>query len=137
MVSSIVKESIDLTEVGESASDPGSGAVLTFSGTVRNNHRGREVVAIEYHVYESMAIKEMDRLESEIRERWSKTSAHIVHRVGYLNVGETSVLIAVSSPHRAEGFAALRFAIDSLKERVPIWKKEIYADGSYAWIEGS
>ena len=137
MVSSIVKEPIDLKGVSESAGNPESGAVLTFSGTVRNNHRGRSVVAIEYHAYESMAAKELDRLEDEIRERWSETIAHIVHRIGHLDVGEASVLIAVSSPHRAEGFEALRFAIDTLKERVPIWKKEIYTDGSYAWIDGS
>ena len=132
-----MKHPIDVDEVVRAVSSPGAGAVLTFAGTVRNNHRGREVTGIEYHAYETMAVKEMDRLEDEIRQRWPDADARIVHRIGDLQVGEASVVIAVSSPHRAEGFEALRYAIDTLKESAPIWKKEMYTGGEYAWIEGS
>lgn len=114
----------------------GAGALVTFSGTVRDNHQGREVVAIEYHAYEPLALKEMSRIEGEVTVRWPPARVAIVHRVGHLSVGEASVVIAVSSPHRAAAFEALRFCIDRLKETVPIWKKELYTDG-YAWIEGS
>ena len=135
-MSRIVKESIDAGAVISSVGAAEAGAVLSFAGTVRNNHRGRDVTGIEYHAYESMAIRQMDHIEDEVRERWPEARVLIVHRVGYLAVGETSVLIAVSSPHREEGFAALRYAIDTLKQKVPIWKKEMYVDG-HAWIEGS
>ena len=83
-----------------------------------------------------MAEREAERLEKEIRERWPGAEVAIVHRLGYLRIGETSVLIAVSSPHRPASFEALRYAIDTLKERLPIWKKEIYTDGE-SWLEGS
>jgi molybdopterin synthase catalytic subunit len=115
---------------------PGAGAILTFAGVVRDEHLGRRVVGIEYHAYEEMALREMEKIERSVRSEWPEVAVDIVHRLGPLAVGEASVLIAVSSPHRAEGFAALRRAIDDLKQTVPIWKKEIYADGS-AWIEGS
>ena len=113
-----------------------AGAILTFSGVVRNHHLGRKVRAIDYHGYRPMAVKEIRKLEEEIHTKWPEVEAIIVHRLGPLQVGDSSVLIAVSSPHRDAGFEALRYAIDILKERVPIWKKEIYTDGE-AWIEGS
>lgn len=115
---------------------PGSGALVTFAGTVRDRHLGREVVAIEYHAYESMAERELLRIEDEVRARWEGARIAIVHRIGLLHVGEVSVYIAVATPHRGAAFEALRFAIDTLKETVPIWKKEMYVDG-HAWIEGS
>ena len=114
----------------------GAGAILTFAGVVRDSHRGRLVLGIEYHAYEEMALQEIARIEEAAREMWPGIAIEVAHRLGSLRVGEASVVIAVSSPHRADGFAALRFAIDTLKQTVPIWKKEIYADG-YAWIEGS
>jgi molybdopterin synthase catalytic subunit len=83
-----------------------------------------------------MAEKELSRIEAEVTRRWAGVRIRIVHRTGALRVGETSVLIAVATPHRAEGFDALRFAIESVKRTAPVWKKEIYPDG-YAWIEGS
>lgn len=103
---------------------------------MRDHHLGRKVTSIEYHAYETMAIKELSRIEEEIARRWSGVLARIVHRIGHLVVGETSVFIAVSSSHREEGFEALRFAIESLKRAAPLWKKEMYPDG-HAWIEGS
>lgn len=114
---------------------PGAGAVLTFRGTVRADRDGREVKGIEYHAYEEMALREMEKIVEEIGRLWPGIALDIVHRIGYLEAGETSVLIAVASPHRREGFEGLRHAIDRIKESVPIWKKEFYADG-YAWIEG-
>jgi molybdopterin synthase catalytic subunit len=114
---------------------PDAGAVLTFAGVVRNEHLGRRVLAIDYHAYRAMAEQEIRRIEAEVAQRWP-VGVRIVHRLGHLDVGSTSVLIAVSSAHRDEGFLALRYAIDTLKERVPIWKKEIYEDGE-AWLEGS
>ena len=113
-----------------------AGALLTFAGVVRDHHRGRKVLAIDYHAYEPMAAREIRKIEIEISRRWNGVHAAILHRTGHLEVGEVSVLIAVSSPHREEGFQVLRHAIDTLKSRVPIWKKEIYEDG-HAWIEGS
>lgn len=132
----IQQETIDRAAAQAVVAFPGAGALLTFAGTVRDNHRGRPVTAIEYHAYESMAAKELAGIEAEIRRRWPGTRVEIVHRLGCLQVGETSILIAVASPHRAEGFDALRLAIESVKKSVPIWKKEMYPDG-HAWIEGS
>ena len=114
----------------------GSGAVLTFSGVVRATNAGRQVIAIDYHAYGAMAAKEILRIEAETVARWPEVRIAIRHRIGHLDVGEASVVIAVSAPHRAAGFEALRHAIDTLKERVPIWKREVYTDGD-AWIEGS
>ena len=133
---SITREPLDPRVPAAKVEHPGAGAVLTFAGVVRDHHRGRRVLGIEYHAYEEMALREMARIEDAVRQKWPGIAVDMVHRVGSLGVGEASVVIAVSSPHRAEGFEALRFAIDSLKQTVPIWKKEIYADG-YAWIEGS
>lgn len=136
MVARITRDPIEPRDSIRKVERPGAGSVLTFAGVVRDVNRGRQVVGIEYHAYEEMAAREMARIEEAARERWPGLTVEIVHRVGALKVGEASVLIAVGSPHRDEGFAALRYAIDTLKESVPIWKKEIYADG-YSWIEGS
>jgi molybdopterin synthase catalytic subunit len=135
-VARITREPLDLQAEAALVARPAAGALLTFSGVVREEHLGRRVVGIEYHAYEPMALQEMARIEEEARRRWPGAAVAMAHRLGTLKVGEASIVIAVSSPHRAEGFAALRFAIDTLKETVPIWKKELYEDG-YAWIEGS
>ncbi|HVR74843.1 MAG TPA: molybdenum cofactor biosynthesis protein MoaE [Planctomycetota bacterium] len=132
----ITSARIDEAAAVRAVAAPGVGALLTFAGTVRDLHLGREVVAIEYHAYESMAERELSRIEDEVRARWDGARVAIVHRIGLLHVGEVSVYIALSTPHRSPAFEALRFAIDTLKETVPIWKKEIYVDG-YAWLEGS
>ncbi len=135
-MSEIVKQAIDAEAIRRRVEGPGAGAVLTFAGTVRDHHLDRQVAGIEYHAYESMATKEMDRVEGAARTKWAGIDIAIVHRIGWLEVGETSVFIAVSAAHREEGFAALRYAIDTLKKSVPMWKKEMYTDG-HAWIEGS
>jgi len=133
----IVNEPIDCKAIIEEVLSEDRGAILTFAGTVRNNNLGRTVSSIDYHAYESMAQRELEKLEEEIAERWPGVLARIAHRIGRLELGETSVFIAVGGAHRDEAFAALRHAIDRLKEEAPVWKRELYEDGSEAWLEGS
>ncbi len=132
----IVKDPIDNDQLVQAVADPGAGAICTFLGVVRDNNLGREVDYLEYEAYPDMAVPAMQRIADEIRERWDVIEVAIVHRVGRLEIGEVSVGIAVSSPHRAEAFAACQYAIDRLKESVPIWKKEVWSDGQ-EWIEGT
>ena len=112
---------------------PGDGAVVTFVGTVRDNNMGRKVVALEYEAYGEMAVEEMRRIGGEMMTKWGLHGIAMRHRVGKLSVGEISVVIAVSAPHREEAFEACSEALDLLKERVPIWKKE-YFEGGEEWI---
>jgi molybdopterin synthase catalytic subunit len=114
---------------------PGDGAVCLFVGVVRNENGGRPVFRLEYEAYEEMAGPMLDEIEAEARRRWSVTDVRIVHRLGRLEIGEASVAVAVTAPHRGDAFAACRWAIDTLKARVPIWKREFYADGA-VWLEG-
>ena len=116
----------------EVASDA-AGAVVTFVGTTRARSRGRDVIRLEYEAYEGMAEAEMERIARELRERHDVDDVAIHHRVGPVEVGETSVVIAVSAPHRAAAFDACREAIDTLKQTVPLWKKELYVGGE-EWI---
>ena len=102
----------------------------------RNENQGRAVLRLEYEAYEEMALPLMEEIAAETRRLHPVTDVRLVHRLGRLEIGEASVAVAVSSPHRAEAFAACRFAIDTLKAKVPIWKKELYADGS-EWLEGT
>ena len=118
--------------VREVASDD-AGAIATFSGTTRARSRGRDVVRLEYEAYEGMAEAEMERIAAELRARHTLTAVAIHHRVGVVGIGETSVVIAVSAPHRGDALAACAEAIDTLKGTVPLWKKEIYAGGE-EWI---
>ncbi len=112
---------------------PQDGAACLFVGVVRNEHEGRRVERLEYEAYEEMALPLMKEIAAEAKRRFSVTEVRLVHRVGRLEIGEASVAVAVASPHRAEAFDACRFAIDTLKAKVPIWKKEHYADGT-AWL---
>jgi molybdopterin synthase catalytic subunit len=129
----LVREPIDVASLAATA--PEDGALCLFVGVVRNENRGRRVLRLDYEAYEEMAVALMEEIATEAAGRFPVTAVRLVHRVGRLEVGEASVAVAVSSPHRAEAFAACRFAIDTLKARVPIWKKEFYADGS-AWLDG-
>ena len=113
--------------------DPGTGALVTFVGRVRDNARGQGVDALEYEAYPSAAERMMDQIGGEIRERWGIERVAIAHRTGRLAVGEASVVVAVAAAHRAAAFAACEYAIDRLKEIVPVWKKEHYAGGA-VWI---
>ena len=129
----IVHEAIDLEEVLRSVQTPEVGAIDIFIGTTRNHSDGKEVLSLEYEAYEPMALKLIEGIAKEAHARWSIHRIAIVHRVGKLGIGEASVVVAVSSAHRREAFEACRYAIDTLKSDVPIWKKEVFADGE-AWV---
>ena len=110
------------------------GAVCTFLGTVRDLTGDRQTVALEYEAYGEMALKKLAELESEARSRWPIIDLAVVHRTGKLDPGEVSVVVAVSTPHRHQAFEACRWLIDTLKEVVPIWKRERWSDGQEEWI---
>jgi molybdopterin synthase catalytic subunit len=114
---------------------PGDGAIVTFDGCVRNQSHGRRTLYLEYEAYESMALAKMREIASELHHRFAIDRVAMSHRLGRLEIGETSVFIAVSAPHRSAAFEACRFAIDTLKKTVPIWKKEYFEDGA-VWAEG-
>ncbi|MDX1934634.1 MAG: molybdenum cofactor biosynthesis protein MoaE [Capsulimonadales bacterium] len=130
----LTTEKLDPQRAIDAVMTEADGAYVLFVGVVRNHSRGRAVTGLEYQVYAPMAEKRMKRLVEEVRERWGLKSA-ILHRYGPIAVGEAAVVICVSSAHRAEAFDACRWTIDTLKEDVPIWKKEFAADGTF-WIEG-
>ncbi len=109
---------------------PGRGGICTFTGTVRDHFEGRPVLRLEYEAYESMALSEMGRLCDEIEARWPGVAIAMHHRLGTLEIGEAAVIVAAGAPHRDAAFAACRYGIDELKERVTIWKKEVHADGA-------
>jgi molybdopterin synthase catalytic subunit len=129
----LVRAPIDLAALTATAA--GDGALALFVGVVRDTNAGRRVLRLEYDAYEEMALAELAAVEAEARRLWPISDLHIVHRLGRLEIGEPSVAVAAASPHRAEAFEACRFAIDTLKRTVPIWKKEFYADGE-VWLEG-
>jgi molybdopterin synthase catalytic subunit len=129
----LVREPIDVASLH--AVTPKDGALCVFLGVVRNENAGRPVLYLEYEAFEEMALSILDEIEGEARRRWPVTGVRIVHRLGRLEIGEASVAVAVSSPHRAQAFEACRHAIDTLKAKAPIWKKEFYADGA-VWLEG-
>jgi molybdopterin synthase catalytic subunit len=114
-----------------------AGAVVTFDGVVREQTKGRRVVTLQYEAYEPMAVKEMRKVGEEIRARWPDV-LHIgmIHRFGELQITESSIAIVITSPHRKVAFEACHYAIDRVKQTVPIWKKEIFEDGE-AWVEGT
>ncbi|MCZ2342579.1 MAG: molybdenum cofactor biosynthesis protein MoaE [Bacteroidales bacterium] len=125
---------IDFTAVTESVRSPHCGAVCLFLGTVRDRTGEDVTVFLDYETYAPMAEKQLTAIEAEARSRWPIGELAIVHRIGRLAVGEISVAVAVSSPHRTDAFAACRFAIDATKEMVPIWKKDIPPDGASTWV---
>jgi molybdopterin synthase catalytic subunit len=112
------------------------GGIVSFHGTVRNQHDGREVLRLEYSAYGPMAEAECGRIVAEAESRWDVAVA-LRHRVGRLDIGDTAVAIAVASAHREEAFLACRYVIEEVKRRVPIWKRELYADGSVEWVDPS
>lgn len=131
----LVREPIDTAEVQRRTRSGADGAVCVFDGIVRNNTRGRHTLHLDYEAYEAMALQQMQALQLEARERFGVRQVAIVHRLGRLVVGETSVLIVVASAHRAAAFDACRWVIDTLKRTVPIWKKEQFVDGA-SWADG-
>jgi len=131
----IVRGKIDVQAWLEKIKQPADGAAVIFEGVVRDNTRGRRTLYLEYEAYEPMALKQMEELIGEARSRFAIREAAIVHRLGRLEIGETSVLIVVASAHRAAAFDACRWLIDTLKRTVPIWKKE-YFEGGAVWADG-
>ena len=129
----VVDGAIDELALEEAVRTDADGAVLVFRGVARKYSRGREVVHLEYEAYPEMAEKVMAQIAGEIKTRWPVTAVAMVHRTGVLEIGQASVVIAVSAPHRGEAFEAAHYAIDRLKQIVPIWKKEVWSDGSQ-WI---
>jgi len=130
----VTAEPLSERAVAEAVADPGAGAVAIFSGVAREQTGGRRVKFLEYEAHAHMAAAKMREIAAGLRSRWPGVrKVAMVHRIGRLEIGESSVLIAVSSPHRAEAFEACRFAIDTLKETVPVWKKEYFEDGEM-WV---
>ena len=129
----ITEKPIDLQKVIDTVSSLGAGALNVFIGTVRNTANGKNVVWLEYEIYESMAVAEIRKIIDEAANRWPLLGCAVSHRIGTLKPGEVSVAIAVSSPHRKDSFDACQYIIDTLKEKVPIWKKEIFEDGE-EWV---
>ena len=130
----ITPDPIDHAAITERVRSNQAGAVCSFLGTVREMTGDRRTVALDYEAYPAMAIKSLAGLEAEARSRWPIVELAIVHRVGHLDLGEVSVVVAVSCPHRHQAFDACRWLIDALKEVTPIWKKEAWADGTEEWV---
>jgi molybdopterin synthase catalytic subunit len=129
----ITSEEIDVNQVITSVIRPEAGAINTFIGTVREFTGEKQTVSLQYEAYPSMAEKQLKRIGIEIREQWPDVQTSIVHRIGKLAISDVAVVIAVASPHRAESYDASRYAIERIKEIVPIWKKEYWTDGE-EWI---
>ena len=126
----ITYEKIDVSMVRNAVVHDGSGAVLMFEGTTRNNFEGKQVLELRYEAYEEMARKELQSLVDSLQQEHPLSRVAIVHRLGIVDVGETSVVIAVSAPHRDKAYIVSRQAIDRLKSTIPIWKKEMYQEGA-------
>jgi len=131
----IVLEKIATQQIAESLKAPQDGATVIFEGIVRNNTRGRPTLYLDYEAYKPMAINEMERLAQAALEQFKVRDVRLIHRLGRLQIGETSVLIVVASAHRGAAFEACRWIIDTLKKTVPIWKKEYFDDGA-VWADG-
>lgn len=129
----LTEDPIDVTEVMNKVVRPEAGAVSIFTGIAREFTNGKRTLFLEYQAYPSMAEKKLAQIGKEIEARWGNTKTAIAHRTGRLDISEIAVAIAVSTPHRKEAFAASRYAIDRIKEIVPIWKKEHWEDGT-EWI---
>ena len=132
---SIVREPICTQRHLDRIKRPEDGAAIAFEGAVRNNTRGRQTLYLDYEAYEGMALKQMEELAEEALRQFKIRDVVIVHRLGRLKIGETSVLIVVASAHRAAAYEASRWLIDTLKRSVPIWKKEYFVDGA-VWADG-
>jgi len=129
----IIEEPINTQAVIEAVQADGAGAINVFIGTVRNQTQAKPVTKLDFEAYDSMAVKKMQEIADQAAARWPIQKVAIVHRKGSLQIGEAAVVIAVSTPHRKASFEACEFIIDTLKEVVPIWKKEIFEDGA-VWV---
>jgi molybdopterin synthase catalytic subunit len=132
----ITAEKLDLAALLQAIDAPGVGAAVSFLGLVRDHNQGRRVLHLVYEAYEPLAERALRRIVDEVREKWPSATLALHHRIGRLDIGEASVAIAASSAHRADAFAACRYAIERVKQIVPIWKHE-YFEGGDVWIEGA
>lgn len=130
----ITAKAIDPAELRRALFDPTAGAYAGFEGWVRNVNEGRQVQRLEYEVYEPLAVREGEKILAEARDRFPILHAHCVHRRGMLEIADCAVWVGVSSAHRDEAFKACRYIIDQVKTKLPIWKKEYYADGDSGWV---
>ncbi|NWN94491.1 MAG: molybdenum cofactor biosynthesis protein MoaE [Bacillus sp. (in: Bacteria)] len=129
----IVKEPVDVSKLIEAVADRNAGAIVTFIGTVREMTKGKKTLYLEYEAYEPMARKKLEQIGTEIRQQFPEAKTAIVHRIGRLGISDIAVAIAVSAPHRDEAYRANRYAIERIKEMVPIWKKEHWENGEM-WV---
>lgn len=132
----LVRDPIDVKTVTDKLQKPEDGAVVVFEGVVRNYANDKDVRFLEYDAYESMALAKIEEIGVQAKEKFDIRDIAIVHRLGHMEIGECSIVIAVASAHRGPAFDACRFTIDTIKQIVPIWKKEFYTDGE-VWIEGA
>ena len=132
----LTETSIDLAAIESVVRRPENGGLVIFMGTVRSPSHGRTVEGIEYEAYRGMAEREMERIAEKVCEKWGVNHLAIVHRIGRVAVGEAAVVVAAASPHRRQAFEACQYAMDRVKEAVPIWRKEYYPDG-HAWSSGN
>ena len=128
------EQPLDAEAISARVAGPDAGGLVTFAGAVREHSRGRAIRHLEYEAYPPMALAEMERICDEAARRWRGVRVAIAHRTGHLAIGELAVVVAAAAPHRAEAFEACRFAIDALKQSVPIWKKEVATDGEH-WVD--
>lgn len=135
MIARVTADPLDPNEAIAAVEDPAAGAIDLFLGVVRNTNKGRDVAYLEYDAYPEMAEKLMAELGQQAIDEFGLRKVALFHRTGRLEIGETSLLIAISSGHRAEAFAAGKWLVDEVKKRVPVWKKEVWSDGE-EWIEG-
>lgn len=129
----LTNEPLSTEVVTALVSEPAYGGIDVFIGTVRDQTKGKKVQRLEYEAYEPMALSEMGKIAQQVKQKWPQSSIAIHHRIGNLAIGEAAVIIAVATPHRDQAFVACKYAIDTLKEQVPIWKKEIFEDGE-VWV---
>jgi molybdopterin synthase catalytic subunit len=133
----LTREPLDTAEAVRFVADPAAGGIVLFAGTVRDNSDAGEVTALDYEAWDEMVNRRLEAIGEEMFARWPVCRAALLHRVGRLEVGEVSVVVCCSGPHRAEAFEAARHAIERLKEDVPIWKKEQLESGDARWVMGS
>lgn len=132
----LVRRPIDAAALAREAARPDCGAIALFLGTSRDHHQGRRVTGLAYEAYEPMALRALEGIERRTPERFEVATCRIVHRLGDVPLAEASVAVVVAAAHRGPAFDACRWAMDELKRAVPIWKKEFFAEGGEAWVEG-
>lgn len=130
----VTQQPLNVQEVNDLVKRPTDGAVVTFDGIVRNNFEGRTVRFLEYEAYADMAQKKMAEIGAEVRQKFPVGDIAMLHRLGRLEIGESSIVIAVAAPHRHAAFEACAYAMDRIKEEVPVWKKEFFVDGDEHWV---